>query len=80
MIQVPIIGLSTSEIIEIVHELRNDNLMQGKDFDFTFYPASWDGFNLATHRHAVFTFHKESLASWFILKYGSGYIGETDDV
>lgn len=80
MTKVPLIGLTTSEVIEIVHQLRNNNLMQGVDFDFTFYPASWDGFNLASHRHAVFTFYKESIATWFILKYGSGFVGETDDV
>jgi hypothetical protein len=62
---------SANEVMDIVKELREQGLRQGKDFDFAYYPSQYDdtGFNLLEETHAKFTFHTEKYATMFTLKY-----------
>ena len=63
-------GMLPGKAMEIVHELRSKGYTQGVDFDFTYYPSIDDGFTGPTKpRYTVFTFYKESLATWFTLRY-----------
>jgi hypothetical protein len=70
MTQVKMNEMLPGQAIEIVHELRGKGYGQGIDFDFAYYPIFDDGFTgLAEPSHVVFTFYKESLATWFTLRY-----------
>ena len=73
MIEVVVNHLGASEIMQIVQDLRSQGLQQGKDFDFSFHQAKWDGFSheAVTPRHTVFQFHTEKYATLFTLRYGS---------
>lgn len=63
---------SASDAIEIVRELRALNLVQGKDFDFSYSPATRDNFSYegVDRKHTKFTFYDEKWGSLFSLKYG----------
>lgn len=71
MINVKVYDKEPYEIMEIVRELRQLGLAQGTDFDFNYNKPIFDQntYQLVTKRCTVFTFYKEELASWFILKY-----------
>ena len=71
MIEVKIPDRDPNQIMEIVRELREQGLMQGKDFDFSYNPEKWDEISghFINHRHTVFKFHVEKHATFFILKY-----------
>lgn len=71
MIEIVIIDVDPSGILEIVRDLRQNGLVQGQDFDFTYRPSKWDNFSgdPVYNRSTVFTFYQEELASWFALKY-----------
>jgi hypothetical protein len=62
---------SPNEVMDIVRELREQGLRQGKDFDFAYYPSQYDdtGFDLLEETHTKFTFHNEKYATMFTLKY-----------
>jgi hypothetical protein len=62
---------SPNEVMDIVRELREQGLRQGKDFDFAYYPSQYDdtGFDLLEETHTKFTFHTEKYATMFTLKY-----------
>ena len=62
---------SPTEIIDIVYEMRELGMVQGKDFDFRYNQATymdWSG-DAVDPEHTVFIFYNESLASWFTLKW-----------
>jgi hypothetical protein len=66
--------LNANDTMEIVKELRSQNMVQGVDFDFTYNPTRWDpmtGHGPTDYRHSVFKFYKDKLATMFILKYGN---------
>ena len=71
MTEVRLLHLKAGDVIDIVREVREFGLVQGRDFDFTFVPATFnnDGHEAVSPRYAVFKFHVEKWASWFILKY-----------
>jgi hypothetical protein len=60
-----------TEIIEIVREMRDSGLIQGKDFDFKYNQTKWNDWNneAVTPEHTVFIFYTEACATWFTLKY-----------
>ena len=74
MINIELTGTKIDTILGIVRELRQAELVQGRDFDFAYTPERLD-YNLATigevlaKRQTVFSFYDESLASWFGIKY-----------
>ncbi len=61
------------DIMGIVQELRDQGIKQHTDFDFAYKPPVWDNFGHepVQEKHAVFTFYREKLATWFAIKYGS---------
>jgi len=71
MITVTLIDKQPNEIMEIVRELRSKGYLQGIEFDFEYHKPvfnDWSGDNVY-NRYTVFKFYKESLATWFTLKY-----------
>ena len=58
-----------TEIIEIVKTMRNNGLIQGKDFDFAYYQSRWDDMIGEIPKSVEFRFYKEKLATWFVLKW-----------
>jgi len=69
MITVTVTGKEPSEVLEIVHQLRREGMVQGQDFDFAFKQSQWDGMIGEIPKHADFMFYNEQLASWFSLKW-----------
>ena len=69
MITVTITDKEPNEVLEIVHQLRREGMIQGQDFDFAFKQSQWDEMIGEIPKHADFMFHTEQLASWFSLKW-----------
>ncbi len=71
MIKVIVKGKNSNEILDIVHELRSQGLVQGTDFDFAYHKAQYDNFSYepAVEQHTVFSFHTEKYATLFALRY-----------
>ena len=70
MMKVRMDGMLPRQAMEIVSELRSKGYGQGIDFDFAYYPSINDRFSGPTKPcYTIFTFYKESLATWFTLRY-----------
>lgn len=71
MIKVTVEGWGPGEVVDVVKELRGRGHTQGVDFDFEYHKPKYDYINghLEYNKHAVFSFHTESLATWFSLTY-----------
>lgn len=71
MIPIKVLHKDPSEIMEIVRELRNSGLIQGRDFDFAYNQAKYnnDGWEAVEPKTTVFTFYQDKLATLFVLKY-----------
>jgi hypothetical protein len=69
---VKINNLSPNDSIEIIRDIREQGLVQGKDFDFAYHQTTWDKVNyqMIEPEHTVFKFHNDKWATWFSLKYG----------
>jgi hypothetical protein len=63
-----IIDRGPNEIMEIVRELREQGLIQGKDFDFAYHQARYDvnSYDAVENRKTIFTFHTEKYATFYI--------------
>ena len=72
-LKVKVIDKDPNEVMEIVHELRAQGLLQGRDFDFAYHQARYDNnsYDAVENRHAIFTFYTERYATLFTLKYGT---------
>jgi hypothetical protein len=71
MIDVILVDKSPNDILKIVYELRSVGCVQGVDFDFEYHKPvfnDWSG-DVLYNQHTIFKFYKESLATWFVLKY-----------
>jgi len=67
-------GLAVPDVMDIVRELRDQGLVQGRDFDFAYNLPDWgDGFSMLPFKEkfTLFTFYTEKYATLFALKYGS---------
>jgi hypothetical protein len=64
-------NIRADEGIDIVRELRAKGLVQGRDFDFKYYPPAYDdtGFDLLTPHRIEFSFADNKWATFFKLKY-----------
>jgi hypothetical protein len=64
-------NVKADEGIDIVRELRAKGLVQGRDFDFKYQPATYDdsGFDLLTPHTIEFSFADSKWATFFRLKY-----------
>ena len=70
MIQVKISDKDPNQILELVRELRDQGLVQGKDFDFAYHQSKWDDMIGEIPTTTVFTFYVDKYSTLFILKYG----------
>ena len=68
--EVIIKNLSPNDAIDIVRDVREQGLVQGKDFDFVFYQTRWDSMVGEIPKYTKFIFHQDKWAVWFSLKYG----------
>ena len=58
--------------MEMVRELREQGLVQGRDFDFAYHPYDYDSFSgQHHHRRVVFAFYKEKYATFYAIKWNS---------
>lgn len=64
---------SANEVLDIVKSLRDSGLVQDRDFNFAFTPATWDSFNgdPSIPSSARFTFYDDKWSTWFNLKWAS---------
>lgn len=71
MIEVTIHSQSANDIINIVHELKAQDLVQDVDFEFAYHSAEYDNWSgdVTYNKHTVFRFRDPAVASWFRLKY-----------
>jgi len=69
---VKLVGLHPTQVMNIIYELRDMGYVQGTDFDFKYVPTITDDHSVyeVFEKCTFFTFYKDSLASWFTLKYG----------
>jgi hypothetical protein len=70
MVNIRISNKTPNEIMDIVREIREYGLVQGKDFDFAYNQTKWDDMIGEIPTHTVFTFYTEKYASFVALKYG----------
>jgi hypothetical protein len=66
-------GLSASDTMEIVKELRAMGLVQGRDFEFRYQPRQDDGFTYedTVPKGCEFYFNEGKWTSYMALKYSS---------
>ena len=74
MLKVRLTDVKIDTILGIVRELRAEGLQQGTDFDFEYHApkVEWSidiGDGVVEKRYTVFSFYRQSWASWFVLKY-----------
>lgn len=71
MKEIKIIDISPTRVIDIVRELRQQGLVQGTDFDFSYHQAKidYDGFEAVENKHANFKFYDDKYATLFALRY-----------
>ena len=57
--------------MEIVQEIKQQGMIQGKDFDFSYHPSKYhaDHDIYTTTAIANFIFYTEKYATFFVLKY-----------
>ena len=59
-----------AECMTYVRELRESGLVQGKDFDFWYYPYAYNVFSGEEHlRHVLVCFASESTATFYRVKW-----------
>jgi hypothetical protein len=57
------------EMLLIVNDLRRQELQQGTDFDFAYFPARWDNMTGDVPGYVEFRFYNIKWATWFNLKW-----------
>ena len=70
MVNIKILYKTPNEIMDIVREIREYGLVQGKDFDFAYNQSRWDAMIGEIPTYTIFTFYTEKYASFVALKYG----------
>lgn len=71
MISVRLKDVDTNQVMDIVRELRQQGLVQSKDFDFAYYQSRWDEMIGEIPTTAVFSFYTEKYATMFAIKYSA---------
>ena len=57
------------EAMWLKDQLVHDGLVMHEDFEWEYHPALWDGFTKERPKHVVFSFQKDSLATFYQLKW-----------
>lgn len=55
--------------MEIVRELRQQGMIQGTDFEFSYVRSISDIEQISIPQHAIFAFNTDKYATFFALKY-----------
>lgn len=71
MISVRLKDVDPNQVMDIVRELRQQGLVQSKDFDFAYYQSRWDEMIGEIPTSAVFSFYTEKYATMFAIKYSA---------
>ena len=71
MISVTLKNIDPNRVMDIVRELRQQGLVQSKDFDFAYYQSRWDEMIGEIPTSAVFSFYTEKYATLFAIKYSA---------
>jgi hypothetical protein len=71
MIEIVLHKRTPNEIFEIVKSMRDNSMIQGRDFDFRYNQAKWDPYDYEaiSPEHTVFMFYEEKYATWFQLRW-----------
>lgn len=71
MVEIKLNDIDIQKLLAIIEELREMGWTSGVDFDFAYYKPSYDNFSheAVIQRHVIFTFYKESNASYFMLRW-----------
>lgn len=64
-VDVTIVNRKPNDILEMVYNLRNSGLVQGKDFEFR---IDYEIQDFISKPYAVFSFHNEKYSTFFALK------------
>ncbi len=67
--EIVILNRKADDVMNIVRTLREQGLVQGKDFDFAFHQSRWDDMIGEIPKETVFTFYTEKYATLFALKW-----------
>jgi hypothetical protein len=62
-------AIDPNQVMDIVRELRQQGMVQGRDFDFAYHQRKWDEIVGEIPKHTDFVFYNDQLATWFQLKY-----------
>jgi hypothetical protein len=71
LISVKLKDVDPNQVMDIVRELRQQGLVQSKDFDFAYYQSRWDEMIGEIPTSAVFSFYTEKYATMFAIKYSA---------
>jgi hypothetical protein len=71
LISVKLKDVDPNRVMDIVRELRQQGLVQSKDFDFAYYQGRWDEMIGEIPTSAVFSFYTEKYATMFAIKYSA---------
>jgi hypothetical protein len=71
LISVKLKDVDPNRVMDIVRELRQQGLVQSKDFDFAYYQSRWDEMIGEIPTSAVFSFYTEKYATMFAIKYSA---------
>jgi hypothetical protein len=71
LISVKLKDVDPNGVMDIVRELRQQGLVQSKDFDFAYYQGRWDEMIGEIPASAVFSFYTEKYATMFAIKYSA---------
>jgi hypothetical protein len=71
MKEVTIEGLHPDQVLRLVGLVKNDGLIQGKDFDWSYHRPLYNDrtYELIYDRRTVFKFYNDEHATWFSLRY-----------
>lgn len=71
MKEVIVTDCTPQEVMDIVRNMREQGLVQGKDFDFAYSHANYDSINFIKDKpsQVIFTFYDEKWATMFVLKW-----------
>jgi hypothetical protein len=71
MMSVTLYNKSSSEISAILDDLKQQNLVVNKDFEFWYSPSRWDEMIGDVEKHTTFVFQNGKYATLFALKYSA---------
>jgi hypothetical protein len=69
MITITLHNKSANDISLIVEELKNFNLISGRDYEFKYFHSDWNSTDGNIPKKTEFVFKEEKTATWFVLRW-----------